>query len=78
MSAESGKYLVLSYIYRPGWNAYINGSSTPLYRAYGFMCVRMPPGDSDVTFKYTPVDVYVGAMLTVLALVAPLGVRRVF
>lgn len=73
VSAPEGKYLVLSYIYRPNWRAYIDGTVSRVYKAYGgFMAVKVPAGNHTVIFRYTPMDVYLGLSLTVLAFFMPL------
>ena len=75
--APREKFLVLSYLHRPFYRAQLNGIRVPVLRAYGgFMCVKVPPGKHIVTFRYYPIDLYVGIALTLLALVAPFGVRR--
>ena len=74
VSAPTRKYLVLSYLYRPNWSAYIGAEELKIYRAYGgFMAVEVPPGNYTVRFKYTPLDVYLGLLLTALAFALPLA-----
>ena len=49
------KFLVLSYLHRPLWKAHIGETELPIYRDYGgFMCLKVPPGHYNVTFKYEP------------------------
>ena len=73
------KFLVLTYVHRPFWKAYIGAVEVPIYRAYGgFMCVKVPPGEHSVRFRYYPIDVYVGILLTALSLGAPLALIRIF
>jgi len=77
VSSPKEKYMILSYIYRPNWKAYINSSEIKIYRAYsGFMCVKIPPGNYTIKFKYYPFDVYLGLMLTVVAFLIPIGVIK--
>lgn len=77
VSSPKEKYMVLSYIYRPNWKAYINSQEIKIYRAYGgFMCVKVPPGKHTVKFKYYPLDVYLGFMLTTAAFLIPIGVIK--
>jgi hypothetical protein len=73
VTVPAAKYLVLSYLYRPNWHAYLGPEELKVYRAYGgFMAVEVPPGESTVRFRYTPRDVYLGLLLTALAFVLPL------
>lgn len=72
MNATTEKFLVLSYLYRQNWKAYLGPDQLKIYRAYGgLMAVRIPPGSYTVKFQYTPVDVYLGLSLTVLAFFIP-------
>jgi len=72
VKSNAEKFLVLSYIYRPFWKAYIGSKKAKIYRAYGgFMCVKVPPGESTVRFKYVPRDVYLGLLLTLSAFFLP-------
>lgn len=72
VQAPSQKYLVLSYIFRPGWKAFLGSEELKIYRAYGgFMCVPIQPGQTTVVFKYTPWDVYAGLFGSMLAFILP-------
>jgi hypothetical protein len=72
VSTPAKKYLVLSYLYRPNWKAYLGSEELQIYRAYGgFMAVEVPPGNSTIRFKYTPIDVYLGLLLTACAFALP-------
>ena len=79
VTSPKEKFLVLTYVHRPFWKAYIGAAQVPIYRAYGgFMCVKVPPGEHTVQFRYCPIDVYLGILLSAVSLVLPLGIRRVF
>ena len=72
ISTPIEKYLVISYLYRPHWKAYLNNSELKIYRAYGgFMAVKVPPGQHTVQFRYYPLDVYLGLALTGLTVFIP-------
>ena len=72
VSTPKEKYTVLSYIYRPNWKASIGSANLKIYRAYGgFMCIKVPPGDNTVIFKYTPIDLYFGLFLTLFTFLIP-------
>ncbi len=75
VGTPTSKWLVLSYLYRPNWKAYAEAEELKIYRAYGgLMAVQVPPGHHTITFRYTPVDVYLGLLLTGLAFCLPLVV----
>lgn len=77
VEAPDQKFLVLSYLHRPFWKATIGDLEVPIYRAYGgFMCVAAPAGEYTVRFRYTPYDVYLGMLLTVVSFVLPLGLCK--
>lgn len=79
VTVPKGKYLVLSYIFRPNWKAYINSSEAKIYRAYGgFMCVKVPPGNHIVKFKYYQFDIYLGFILSAIAFLIPFGIIKIF
>lgn len=62
-------YLVLSDSYYPGWEAYLDGSPTPIYRAnYLFRAVQAPAGRHQVEFRYNPMSFRVGLGVTLLSL----------
>ena len=79
LSSPKEKYLVLSYVYRPNWKAYINSSKVKIYRAYGgFMCIKIPPGKHIVKFKYYPFDVYLGLLITMFTFLLPFTIKKLF
>lgn len=64
-------YLVLADSYFPGWIAQIDGQDTVIYRADGnFRSIAVPAGEHTVRFKYSPVSFRVGAVLSLLAVIA--------
>lgn len=79
VSAPGEKFLVVSFLYRPNYKAYIEGMEVKIYRAYGgLMCVNVPAGKHTVSFKYRPYDAWLGILLSSFALVLPFGLRRLF
>ena len=80
--ADSG-FVVLSDVYYPGWNAFVDGQPSPVYRAnYLFRAVEVGPGSHRVEYIYQPRSFWIGVGVTVLtALVLVVwvvfkGVRR--
>jgi hypothetical protein len=64
---------VLSETFFPGWDATIDGSSIPIYEAYGVLRgVVVDAGIHKIEFRYHPLTVYCGAFLTAVGLVAAL------
>lgn len=59
--ATSPGFLVLTDVFYPGWNAYLDGVETPIMHAnYAFRAVRVPQGNHTVTFRYDPVSFKLG------------------
>lgn len=53
--------LFLSDTYYPGWNAYLDGKLTKIYKAdYAFRAIYFPKGEHVVEFKYEPVSFKIG------------------
>jgi O-antigen/teichoic acid export membrane protein len=64
-AAPDGGTLVLADVYFPGWTATIDGEPATVLRANGlFRAVQLPPGDHTVEFRYRPLSVRVGGLLT--------------
>ena len=63
--------LVVSEAYYPGWRAYVNGKRTRLYRADGVLrAVLLPAGEAEVEFRYEPLSLRLGALISLLALLS--------
>lgn len=80
-NAEKDSWLILTDIFYPGWNAYVDGKKTEIVRAdYAFRGIRMKAGKHDVSFVYEPNSFKLG-MLTcggfMLIAILALGLRRV-
>jgi hypothetical protein len=62
--------LFLSDNYYPGWQAFIDGKPTTIYRAdYSFRSVIVPEGKHLVTFVYKPASLFWGALVSVISIV---------
>lgn len=75
--------LVVTDNWSPGWQAWVNGSRTPVERVnYTQRAVKIPAGQSEVVFEYRPRSWTVGwitSLLTLICVVAVAGwtsVRR--
>jgi len=61
---------VLSDRWYPGWKATVNGVEAPVLRANGvFRAVPIPPGFSDVEFRFAPGSLLLGAWISLAGLV---------
>jgi hypothetical protein len=66
--------LLLSELDYPGWAAKVNGQSARIWKVDGFLRgIVVPPGDSQVSLRYRPASIYIGAGLTVAAFGAVLS-----
>jgi hypothetical protein len=82
-SLDSPGYLVLTDAHYPGWEAEVNGQPVPIERAnLYFRAVRLPPGEHEVVFTYTPSSARLGlavglAAWVLWALFGIVGVVRI-
>jgi hypothetical protein len=59
----------------PGWHAFVDGKATPILSAdYLFQAIVVPAGKHVVEFRYEPASVAVGGVVSVVSLIAMLGV----
>lgn len=60
--------LVVSEIFYPGWNAYVDGQRVPVYRANGILrAVLLDAGSHQVRMAYEPLSFRVGALISVIS-----------
>ncbi len=63
--------LVASEVFYPGWQAFVNGRSSPIYRVDGLLRgVVVPNGESIVRFDYRPFSLRAGAAMGLAAILA--------
>ena len=68
-------WFVVAEAWYPGWNAYIDGKPTPIYRAnYLFRAIMVPAGAHQVIFIYEPVSFQLGIFTTLISLIVMGGV----
>jgi hypothetical protein len=71
--AESG-LLFIGNTYDPGWQARVDGMTTPVLRAdYTFQAVVVPAGSHHVELTYVPPGIGLGSMISIATLVGYLG-----
>jgi len=69
------RFLILSDTYYPGWKAYVDGAQTRIYRAnYIMRAVHLGAGKHTIKFTYDPFSFKIGAIVTLLTLIALGGV----
>jgi hypothetical protein len=69
VSTEENGYLFLSETYYPGWNAYLDDHPTELYRAdLAFRAVYVPSGEHVISFRYEPMWIRIGAIISIISL----------
>ena len=67
--ASADAYLVLADAWFPDWIVRVDGVEAPLYRAdLIFRAVRVAPGDHQIEFEYRPISLYIGAVISIIAL----------
>ncbi len=66
--------VVLSEVYYPGWQAWVDGRRVPVRRADTILrAVEVPAGQHEVLLRFRPTSVYLGAGLSLLTFVLLLG-----
>lgn len=76
--AASYGFLLLNELSYPGWNAYLDGQRTRVWRAnYLFRAIEVPSGEHEVEFRFEPDSLKLGLALT-LPTVALLLAAAVF
>jgi hypothetical protein len=66
VSTQRNAFLVLSEIFYPGWNAYIDGQRRTIYRAdWSLRAVPIEAGDHQVEIRFEPVSFHRGMQITI-------------
>ena len=74
-STPTPALLSVALIDYPGWEAAVNGTTAPIYRAYGGLtAVSVPAGDSTVRLIYNPLSYRIGALLSLVTWASLLAV----
>jgi hypothetical protein len=69
VEADRAGWLLLSDAWYPGWTVRVDGAAQPVYRAdYLFRGVAVQAGSHRVEFEYQPVTLWLGALLSLVAL----------
>lgn len=66
---SDSQVLFLSDNYYPGWQAFLDGNATKIYRAnYAFRSVIIPEGEHTISFVYNPMAYNVGKTISLISL----------
>jgi hypothetical protein len=72
--ADGPAFVVLSEIYYPGWNVYVDGLRTELYRVnYLLRGFSVLPGIHEVQMRYEPLSFYLGLAIAAVGCLLLLG-----
>ena len=75
VDANAASLLVISEFFRSGWQATIDGEPAPLLEANGgLMAVRVPAGQHGVALRFRPLDVPIGAAVSLITLATAVAV----
>ena len=66
--------LVLSDLFYPGWQGYLDGAKAPIYRADAtFRGMMIPPGSHAVQMRFRPRSLQIGIGLSIIGLILVLA-----
>lgn len=66
--SEENGILFLSEVYYPGWEAYVDGAKTEVYRAdYAFRAIALPKGEHIVKLVYNPKIFRLGLLISLIS-----------
>ena len=69
VDSPSSGYLFLSENFYPGWEAFVDGVSTRVFRGnYLFRVIEIPAGEHVVEFIFRPLSIRIGTGVTILTL----------
>ena len=69
--STADSFVNFSQNYYPGWKAYVNGKQVPVYMVNGLIQgIEVPEGDSVIEFKFHPTSIYIGGVISLIALFA--------
>ena len=71
--------MFLSDNYDSGWNAYVDGIRTKVYRTdYSFRSIVVPSGEHTIVFVYQPFYVKIGAYVSIISFVILIIISLLF
>jgi uncharacterized membrane protein YfhO len=61
-------------VYYPGWVARVNGTRTPVMKAYSALrAIQIPAGTHEVTLSFEPLSFQLGSVFSMLTLLGMVG-----
>ena len=67
--SDRGGYLILTDTFYPGWVAIVDSQTIEITPAFGlFRSIELPSGSHTVEFRFEPVSLKAGAMISVVSL----------
>ncbi|MEW6609415.1 MAG: YfhO family protein [bacterium] len=81
VSSPTNSFLFLSDTYYPGWKVFVDGDEREIYCAnFAFRVVYLSPGNHLIEFKYIPMSLIIGGIITIITLFVSLwlltGLRK--
>ena len=75
VKASANATLICSIPYDKGWNVYIDGKKAETTDIYGaLISISVPAGEHTITLKYTPVNLILGCIITILCIIILIGI----
>jgi hypothetical protein len=79
VNASSAGYLVMSDVWYPGWQAFVDGELSKIWRAnYLFRAVAVPAGEHEVTIAYQPKVFYGGVAVSSVTLIGLIALTLIW
>lgn len=73
VAAEGMTFINHSQLYYPGWNVYVDGTKKPLYLVNNLIQgTYVDLGEHFVEFRYEPLEIYVGGIISLLGVLITL------
>lgn len=67
---DHGKFLMVAIPYRKGWNVYIDGQMTPIYKGdYGFIAFQVGEGEHLIEVKYQNMIYPLGVLMSLAGII---------
>lgn len=74
-NSDTASLLVLTDTFYPGWQAYVDGKETKIYRADGLVrAIFVPQGEHQIVFSYLPKSFVVGVVISSVTTIFLIGV----
>ena len=77
VDVNASGWVVVSDVYYPGWNAWVDGKSVPIWQAnYLFRAIEVESGQHQIMLRYQPKELYLGGFLSLVSWMSLLGIYR--